>query len=175
MSDTMGSSAGTSHSAVPVVHLAGGRASSPAKAVLVVGFDRSAASLAALGKAAQIGGLLGAELHVVHAVDLADYPVDPDADDWEEQAATSLEEERQLVSATLAGYPSGWTYLAPRAEPGEALRRIADQVDALMIVVGVRSHGWRHLLDRLGGPSVSHRLIGHCHRPVLVVGFHQAT
>jgi nucleotide-binding universal stress UspA family protein len=134
-----------------------------------VGFDRTAASLAALGKAAEIGEHLGAELHVVHAVDLSDYPIDPDDEDWEPRAATNLEDERQKVSTTLARYPWGWSYLALRGEPAEALNRVAEQFDATMIVVGVRSPGWRHLLERLAGPSVSHRLINHGHRPVLVV------
>ena len=136
---------------------------------LVVGFDQSEPSLAALEKAAEIGRRLGAELHVVHAIDLSDYPVDPDADDWESQAAKSLEQERGAVAVALAGYPYGWSYSALRAEPAEALNRVAERVDALMIVVGVRSHGWRHLLERLAGPSVSHRLMNHTHRPVLVV------
>lgn len=139
------------------------------RAALVVGFDRSTASLAALEKAAEIGGRLGAELHVLHAVDLADYPIDPDADDWESQAAKSLDEERGTVAVALAGYPYGWSYSALRAEPAEALNRLAEQVDALMIVVGVRSNGWRHLFERLASPSVSHRLMNHTHRPVLVV------
>ncbi|HET6965250.1 MAG TPA: universal stress protein, partial [Acidimicrobiales bacterium] len=79
-------------------------AGSPTTAI-VVGFDRSRASLAALAKAAELGGRMGAESPVVHAVDLDDYPVDPDADDWEAQAATNLEEERRRVAAALAGYP----------------------------------------------------------------------
>jgi nucleotide-binding universal stress UspA family protein len=136
---------------------------------IVVGFEPSTASRAALDKAAELGGRLRAELHVVHAVDLADYPIDPDADDWEEQAAERLEAERQQVAAALAGYSCGWSYVAVRAEPAEALSRVADEVDASMIVIGARHDGWRHLLDRLVAPSVSHRLIHHCHRPVLVV------
>lgn len=171
MSDTAEAKAGSGARPVPVVELDRGEPAGQAKTAMVVGFDRSPASRAALGKAAEIGGLLGAELHVVHAIDLSDYPVDPDADDWEEQAGRSLEEERQRVSTALAGYPCGWTYLALRAEPADALIRTAEQSNAVMIVVGVRSHGWRHLLERLAGPSVSHRLINHCHRPVLVVSY----
>lgn len=141
-----------------------------AGAALVVGFDRSAASLAALATGGELGRRLGAELHVVHAVDLADYPVDPDADDWEGQAATTLQAQRRSVDEALAGYPHRWRYLAVRAEPADALVWAADRCDALMIVVGAHSTGWRRLLDRLSGPSVSERLLGHCHRPVLVVG-----
>lgn len=170
MAETAGARAGAE--AVPVVELERGEPSGQARAAMVVGFDRSAASLGALGKAAEIGEMLRAELHVVHAIDLSDYPVDPDADDWEEQAAKSLQDERDRVSTTLADYPCGWSYVALRAEPADALNRIAEQYEALMIVVGTRSHGWRHLFERLSGPSVSHRLINHGHRPVLVVGYH---
>ncbi len=148
-------------------------ASPAARSHLVVGFDGSSASLAALGTAAQLGELLAAELHVVHAVDLRDYPVDPDADDWEDWAAGSVEEERQRVSSALAGYGGPWSFLAVRADPAEALEAVAQRVGALMIVVGATSHGWRHLADRLSGISVSHRLVDRCRSPILVVGHHR--
>jgi nucleotide-binding universal stress UspA family protein len=159
----------TGDAAVPVVNLDRGETGAESSTAIVVGFDRSAASRDALSKATEIGRRLRAELHVLHAVDLSDYPVDPDAEDWEAQATSILEAEREAVAAALAGYPYGWCYLALRAEPAEALDRVAEQVDALMIVVGVRSHGWRHLFERLASPSVSHRLMNHTHRPVLVV------
>lgn len=142
-------------------------------AAIVVGIDRSAASLAGLDKAAELGIRLGATLHVVHAVDLSDYPVDPDTDDWEDQASANLEAEGLRVSEVLAGYPCGWSYLAVRAEPSEALGRVARQVRAAMIVVGVRAHGWGRLLERLASPSVAHRLISHSQVPVLVVSYHE--
>jgi nucleotide-binding universal stress UspA family protein len=149
-----------------------GRPPSGVDPTLVVGFDRSTASLTALGTAADLGARLNAELRVVHAVDLGDYPIDPDSADWEEQAAVNLEAERRSVSEALADYPFGWSYVAVRSEPAQALVSIADEVDALMIVIGARGNGWRHLLERLSGPSVSQRLINHCHRPVLVVSHH---
>ena len=170
MQGTAGVRTGTG--TAPVVELERGAATGKTQAALVVGYDRAAPSMAALSKAAEIGEQLEAELHVVHAVDLADYPVDPDADDWEEQAAKSLEEDRHKVSDALADYPFGWSYLALRADPAEALNRVADQFEAVMIVVGIRSAGRLRLLERLSGPSVSHRLISHCHRPVLVVSSH---
>lgn len=52
------------------------------------------------------------------------------------------------------------------------LVRAADEVGALMIVVGVRPDSWRHLLERLGSPSVTHHLLHRSTRPVLVVGRH---
>jgi nucleotide-binding universal stress UspA family protein len=172
MAETTGPLTDGGESAVAVVELERRPPTAPPATALVVGFDRSAASVAALHHASDLGARLGAEMHVVHAIDLSDYPIDPDADDWEQQAVKNLEEERRQVSSSLGGYPCGWSYLALRAEPAEALARVANQVDAIMIVVGVRPGGWRHVLERLAGPSVSHRLINHCHRPVLVVTYH---
>jgi nucleotide-binding universal stress UspA family protein len=140
------------------------------RTTLVVGFDRSAAGLAALATAADLGERLGADLHVVHAVDLSDYPIDPDGADWEQLADTTLEDERRTVSDTLAGYPCTWTYEAARGNPTRALTRAADDSDALLIVVGAHSTGWRHLLQRLSGAPVCDRLLGHSRRPVVVVG-----
>jgi hypothetical protein len=92
MANTEAGGADTGRAPAPFVELARQEPAGKPTAAIVVGFDRSAASLAALGKAAELGAQLGAELHVIHAVDLSDYPVDPDAADWEEQAAASLEE-----------------------------------------------------------------------------------
>lgn len=172
MTDTAGPGAGGAVSEGPAVELDRQTPHREPTAAIVVGFDRSPASLAALGKAAELGSRLAAELWIVHAVDLDDYPVDPDVSDWEQQAAETLEEDRQRVSAALAGYPCGWSYTAIRAEPAEALTRVAREVDATMIVLGVRGNGWRHVLERLVSPSVSHRVISHCPVPVLVVSYH---
>jgi nucleotide-binding universal stress UspA family protein len=136
---------------------------------LVVGFDRRPESLAALRTAIQIGRRLQAGLWIVHAVDLSDYPVDPDRHDYEEQAQKTLAEERVAVSTVLAGYEFGWSYRALNDDPVHALIRTADDIDALMIVVGSRGEGWHLFLERLVSPSVSHRLIERCGRPVLVV------
>lgn len=154
----------------PVAQLERGGPAPSGHAALVVAFDRSGAGRAALATAGELGSRLHADLHVVHCVDLADYPVDPDAADWEQHAARTLDDDRRLVADALAPYPGSWSYVAVRAEVSEALRWAAEEVDALMIVVGVRSAGWRHLFERAPGPSLPHRLISHGGRPVLVVG-----
>lgn len=136
---------------------------------IVAGFDRSRASLQALRRAAGLGRRLGARIVVVHAIDLADYPVDPDAEDWELQAEEALAGERQTVAAELAGFEPGWSYRCLRAPAAEVLSRIAEEEDALMIVVGMRSHGLARLVDHLLDPPVSQQLIRHGGRPVLVV------
>jgi nucleotide-binding universal stress UspA family protein len=143
---------------------------------LVVGFDRRAKPNAALQEAVALGRRLQAAIHVVHAVSLSDYPIDPDRADWEEEGRRVLAEERGTVAAALAGYEGGWSYRVTRGDAAEALIGAADELDALMIVVGTRGEGWKRLLDRLTTPSVSHRVIRGGGRPVLVVadGSHQS-
>ena len=145
------------------------RPSKAASAVLVVGFDRRPESLTALMTAAELGRRLAAELRVIHAIDLTDYPVDPDRGDWEDKGQEVLHREQEIVAHRLADYEYGWSYVAVHGEPVRELSRAADESDALIIVVGSRGEGWHRLYDRIASPSVSHRLIQHCGRPVLVV------
>lgn len=144
-------------------------------AALVVGFDSRPESAGALAAAADLAGRLGAVLHVVHAVDFGDYPVDPEGADWEDGARTTLDAEREAVSAALAGRDLSWTFRAWRGDPTAALLRAAEEADALMIVVGTRGEGWRGALEHLLAPSVPHRIISRGHRPVLVVRHHDGS
>jgi nucleotide-binding universal stress UspA family protein len=136
---------------------------------LVVGHCRDTASDHALAVAAELGHRLGAQLHVVHAVVLDDYPVDPDAADWDEQGEQALMDEREQVEAALARTDLPWSYQSCRGNPAIALAAAAAEHDALMIIVGTRGEGLRAAVSRLIKPSVSHALIEHQHRPVLVV------
>ena len=137
---------------------------------LVVGYDRRETSRYALSAAADLALRMGAHLHVVHVVDLLDYPLDPDASDWEERARAALGHERQRVDALMEGSGVEWTYHPERGEPVGALVAVADRFDALMIVVGTRGAGLGASMQRLlGGGSVSHGLIREPGRPVLIV------
>ena len=138
-------------------------------ATLIVGHCRDSSSEHALAVAAELGRRLGARLHVVHAAVLEDYPVDPDAADWEEQGERTLAEERHHVEAALTRTGLPWTYQSCRGNPAKALATAAGEHDALMIIVGTRGEGLRAALLRLAQPSVSHALIEHQGRPVLVV------
>ena len=140
----------------------------PAKA-LIVGHCRDTASDNALAVAAELGRRIGAQLHVVHAVVIDDYPVDSDAADWEEQGERTLNAERHDVEAALTRTGLPWTYQSCRGNPAKALATAADEHDALMIVIGTRGEGFRATLSRLIQPSVSHALIEYQHRPVLIV------
>ncbi len=137
---------------------------------LVVGFDRQPASQHALEVAAELAARLNAELDVVHAVDLADYPIDPDRADWEEQAQSVVAHERELAQQVLARTDVPWTYHAARGEPVHLLSAVAEERDALMIVVGKRSHSRSAAIAWLLDGSVRRGLTDrHQHRPVLVV------
>lgn len=136
---------------------------------LVLGHARDPASAHALEVAADLARRLHAHLHIVHGVDLADYPIDPDAADWEQQADRALAEQHRQVDVAMASAPNSWTYHAARGDPVSLLTVVATEHDALMIIVGTRGEGFGATLERMLGRSVSHGVIRRQHRPVLVV------
>jgi len=77
---------------------------------LVVGHDRWPASQSALTFAVDLAARLPAHLHVVHVVNLSDYPVDPDAADWEDEGRRELETQRAQVRAFLDQFGDQWSY-----------------------------------------------------------------
>jgi nucleotide-binding universal stress UspA family protein len=140
-----------------------------AQPTVSVGHGRDPSSDHAVAVAADLAWRLGARLLVVHAMCLDDYPIDPDAADWEERAAATVAEQRRHVARLLADSPVRWSYESHPGEPSAVLARAADEHDALLIVVGTRGEGPRRALARLADPSVSHGVIGHQDRPILVV------
>jgi nucleotide-binding universal stress UspA family protein len=152
-----------------IIRVAGEASRSDPQVSIVVGYDRTPQSREAVAVAMDLGSRLGSFLHVVHAIDLRDYPIDPDAHDWEDKAAETLAEARRVATALLHHYVWGWTYLAGRGDPARLLMSVANEHDALMIVVGSRGEGLHVLVERLISPPVSHRLIDRSRRPVLVV------
>ena len=136
---------------------------------LVVGHSRHAAADLALHLAVDLARRLRADLHVVHAVDLLDYPVDPDAADWEQQARRALAEQRRHVDAVLAGFPLSWTYQAGHGNPARLITDVAEETDALMIIVGSHGEGMGATFDRLVAGSVSRTVLRRQRRPVLIV------
>jgi nucleotide-binding universal stress UspA family protein len=136
---------------------------------LVAGHSRDPSSDHALVVAVDLGRRLHARLHVVHVVDIGDYPIDIDAADWEERGQQELAAQRDRVERILAGAGLGWTYEARRGDAAVELARAAEEHEALLIVVGTRGEGLRVAIPRLIEPSVSHGVIRRQHRPVLVV------
>jgi nucleotide-binding universal stress UspA family protein len=141
----------------------------PADTSLVVGHSLHPASDTALHVAVDLARRLRADLHVVHGADLFDYPVDPDAADWDQQARRALDEQRRRVAAALADAPLGWTYHAGHGDPARLITEVAEETDALMIIVGSRGQGPGAAFERLLSGSVSRTVLRRQHRPVLVV------
>jgi nucleotide-binding universal stress UspA family protein len=138
-------------------------------ATLVLGFDRDEVSRAALAVTVGLAARLAARVVVVHVVGLHDHPVDPEDPAWESRALAALAEERSTVEAALAGHPYGFRYEARTGSPVEDLVRVAEEVDALFVVVGRHGPGVSEGLRRLLEGSVSRRLLAAAARPVLVV------
>ncbi|CRK57312.1 hypothetical protein [Alloactinosynnema sp. L-07] len=133
---------------------------------LTVGVDHRDLSVAVLAVAADLGTRLDADLHILHAVDLRDYPVDPDADDWESHADTALTALRDTVRDALTGFPGRWAFDVKIGEPAPVLRTAAEELDATMIIVGHHRH-WNP--GRVTRGSVGTALARTTHRPVLLV------
>lgn len=134
---------------------------------LVVGHDGHATSDHALAVAADLAGRLGARLEVVHSSTLAEFGIDPDIDDFEDEVVVAAAGARRHIEHALAGVATPWDYRHSVGDPARALAEVAEELDALAIVVGA-SH--RHLLHHaLGGGSVTGHLLDGQHRPVLVV------
>jgi nucleotide-binding universal stress UspA family protein len=139
---------------------------------LVVGHGRDPSSDQALLAAVDLGRRLGGRLHVVHVIDLHDYPINIDSPDWEEQGAAAVAAEQRHVEHLLGEAPVAWTYEARHGDPAQVLCTAAQELDALLIVVGSRGEGLRRALGRLMDPSISHAVIQRRRRPVLVVPTH---
>lgn len=137
---------------------------------LVVGYDDSEGSVEALRVAALLATRLGAQLHVLHVVDLNDYPVDPDCADWEERAKVALQHHRLHVQEQLEDWKGSWSYHSETGgSPVQCLSALANDVQALFIVVGTRGGGIGPAMQRLVDGSVSRGLVHGRYRPVLVV------
>ena len=89
---------------------------------LVLGYRDDEAGQAALRVGADLADRLTATLHVVHIVDLSDYPLDPDDPDWELRAHEHLTEEQRQVRAAMTDSRCTWTYHAARGDPVDLLR-----------------------------------------------------
>jgi nucleotide-binding universal stress UspA family protein len=119
--------------------------------VLIVGYDGHERAANTLLFAADFATRLAAHLHVVHVVDLDDYPIDPDSAFWEERAVESIQEEHDAAASTSKDWTGSWSYDVEHGDPAKALTRVATQKAALLIVVGARAGGvLRHILSAHG-------------------------
>jgi nucleotide-binding universal stress UspA family protein len=133
---------------------------------LLVGFDQHPASHHAVTVAADLAAALGASLLVLHVIDLEDYPIDPDAGNYEASAQRTVAEERASAELLLSDATIEWTYDTVRDHPAHALASVAHDNDVLFIVVGASGRG---LAQRLLHGSVPQELTRKQRKPVLVV------
>jgi nucleotide-binding universal stress UspA family protein len=137
------------------------------KTQLVVGHDTHPASRAAVRLTADLAARLGAYLHVVHVVDLADTPIDADSAEWEEGARETLVALHADARELLDGLDVAWSYHACHGDPAELLARVAEEYEVLFVSVGETG---RNLTRRLmEGGAVSRRLLKRHAIPVLIV------
>jgi len=133
--------------------------------------DFSEASLTALPWARRMGAVLGADLHIVYAVeephiyatlDMGPVPI-PTAAELAETAQTRLSE---FVEKHLGGLDSPPTAKVLVGPPAEEIVSYADEVGAEMIVMTTHGHtGVRHVI--LG--STTEAVLRHAACPVLSV------
>ncbi|WP_152349110.1 universal stress protein [Brevibacterium sp. CFH 10365] len=94
-------------------------------------------------------------------------PIDPDTT---AEAATEFDPDLQdRIAAALAGTNVAWSTRALAGSPAQELDRLADALDARMIVLGVRRAGIRGSLHEFFNGSVAIQLSRHQHRPLVVV------
>lgn len=134
---------------------------------IVVGYDHTPGSQAALERAATLAKALGSKLVVTSVTPLmvgtgrSGGPIDP-ADPPEKHA-------QQLAAARAYLEGQGITdadYRPAIGEPADAIVQLAEERGADMIVLGTQEHG---LINRLIGASVSDSVSHHAHCDVLMV------
>lgn len=92
-------------------------------------------------------------------------PIDPDTADTEPQPLPA--EDIATLEQTAARHGVAVEVLTRVGDPARALARVADERDAVMIVVGTQT-GRRRIAEFFNG-SVAARLADQQHRPVVVV------
>lgn len=95
--------------------------------------------------------------------------LDMDPDNPEERIETFDQKLREQIDAALSDEGVEWTPRAMAGDPAIQLAHVADEVDALMIIVGTRRPGrWGSMREFLNG-SVAAHLAHRQQRPVVVI------
>ncbi len=139
-----------------------------------------------LHRAAELAFSMGVELICAY-VDVSSYqvrddgeghvetmPIDPDGvDDDPDSVFVGLKNRLAVQLAPYVGI--SWSLVTLAGDPSRALGRLAESVNASLIVVGTREHGIGARLEDLLVGSVAVHLTHRQHRPVLVVPLNPRT
>lgn len=151
------------------IHIDGPTSPHPPRCELVVGVDAHPEIHPALLYAIAFAGQLAAGLRIVHTIDPADYPIEPDSPYYEQEFADTLESECTRTRAALATFTGSWSYDLTGGDPAHLLTTIANACDAMMIVIGTPHRGLTSIFERFSRNSVATHLMHHTHRPLLMV------
>ncbi|MEJ1154373.1 universal stress protein [Microbacterium marmarense] len=136
-----------------------------------------------LKEAARYAGLLGAPLLIVH-VDVTRFVTYEDPDGYVHSAPidiniaagdSDLVLVQQAAAEVLAESPVQWSVRQLVGDPAMAMKHLAEQVDAKLIVVGTRKRGLGESIREFFTGSVGARLAHRQHRTLLVVPLGEAT
>lgn len=148
----------------------GGSGPAPRLRRALVGVDRSAPSLAALGIAADLAEAGGGSLSVLEVFEeVSPFPLGPTATRTNEAEEQALERTRELLerdARVTRDRGVAVQVIVRSGEPAATLLEVADDVDADLVAVGTRGRG--DSAEPLLG-SVARAVAGRIRRPTLVV------
>jgi nucleotide-binding universal stress UspA family protein len=137
---------------------------------ILVGLDRSEASLAALELAADLAGTLGGSLSALEIFEyVPPFPLGPSTAVTSEGEEHAIERTMTLLEAEVRGIRErgvGVQVIVRSGDPAPTLLEVADDLDADLVVVGTRGRGGPGEL-LLG--SVARTVADRARRPTLVV------
>lgn len=128
-------------------------------------------------EAARYAKVLGAPLVVVH-VDVTRFVTYEDPDGYVHSAPidmnigggeADLNRVKTETAAALEGVDLPWTARQLVGDPAIAMKHLADDIDARLLVVGTRKRGFGESVREFFTGSVAARLAHRQHRPILVV------
>lgn len=134
---------------------------------------------AVIERAKRLAGLLAGDIVFVYA-DPSGYAgegphaaaLDPDIIDGGSRREVSDEELEARLGRVMGGSDVAWRYLHVEGGAGQALARIAQDVDAEFIVIGDREPGPKALVREVVGGRVAALLVRSQSRPVVIVPQH---
>ena len=152
------------------------RAADAAHGAVIVG-TIPGQSTRVLIEAARYAELLHAHLLVVH-VDVTRFVTYEDPDGYVHSAPIDLDlssgegaltDVTRTAAGVLEGRPIDWSVRQLVGDPALAMKHLAEQVEARLLVIGTRRRGIGESIREFFTGSVAARLAHRQHRPILVV------